>query len=185
MSAIPWLCPDCRYAAGNSHLHYGVTGSPAGQAMACMTDGCDCDRRVAPLVPPVRTPYYAPSSGAEAPPETNVPAGALRSDKRSRVAVAASIERVFNDEIKLLYRAGQAEYAHDRENAFANFERQAEEQGITPEQVLCVFARKHWDGIVAFVRGHKSQREDVRGRINDLIVYLHLLRAMIDAGEEA
>jgi hypothetical protein len=46
--------------------------------------------------------------------------------------------------------------------------------------VLWVYARKHIDGIVAYLQGHKSQREDVRGRINDLIVYCIILRAMIE-----
>ena len=39
---------------------------------------------------------------------------------------------------------------------------------------------KHIDGIAAFVKGHKSQREDVRGRITDCIVYLMLLWGMIE-----
>ena len=44
---------------------------------------------------------------------------------------------------------------------------------------------KHIDGILAFINGHKSQREDVRGRLTDVIVYLTLLWGMIDEdGEE-
>ena len=39
---------------------------------------------------------------------------------------------------------------------------------------------KHVDGIAAYVKGHKSQREDVRGRITDCIVYLMLLWGMIE-----
>lgn len=38
---------------------------------------------------------------------------------------------------------------------------------------------KHVDGINAFIKGHKSQREDVTGRITDCIVYLMLLWGMI------
>jgi len=38
---------------------------------------------------------------------------------------------------------------------------------------------KHIDGISAYVKGHKSQREDVTGRITDAIVYLMLLWAMV------
>ena len=73
---------------------------------------------------------------------------------------------------------GQKEYAHAEENAFGNFERTGEELVISREKVLMIFARKHWDGIVAYVNGHKSQRESVQGRINDLINYLILLRGM-------
>jgi hypothetical protein len=76
--------------------------------------------------------------------------------------------------------AGQKEYAHAEDNALDNFERLAKILGLTREQVLLVYAMKHLDGICAYVKGHKSQREDVRGRINDMIVYLCLLRGMVE-----
>ncbi len=90
------------------------------------------------------------------------------------------MEHVFTTEIQKLREEGQKEYAHDEENALANFDRQAEEMDINPEQVLWVYAMKHRDGIAAHIKGHTSQREDIRGRINDLIVYLFLLRGMIE-----
>tara|TARA_R110002012_G_scaffold61490_3_gene161239 strand:- start:3391 stop:3582 length:192 start_codon:yes stop_codon:yes gene_type:complete len=43
-----------------------------------------------------------------------------------------------------------------------------------------VYLLKHIDGIASFVNGYQSQREDVRGRITDAIVYLCLLWGMID-----
>lgn len=79
--------------------------------------------------------------------------------------------------------AGQKEYAHDENNAFANFERIAHDIDIDRERILWVYAMKHRDGIASYLKGHKSQREDVRGRIKDLIVYLCLLRGMIDENE--
>ena len=93
------------------------------------------------------------------------------------------MEHVFSTEIQVLREEGQKEYAHDEENAFANFDRQAEESDITPEQVLWVHAMKHKDGITAHIKGHTSQRENIRGRINDLIVYLFLLRGMVERRE--
>lgn len=78
----------------------------------------------------------------------------------------------------LLREAGQKEYAHEEDNAFANFERVAEYLDISREQVLMVYLLKHIDGIAAWVKGHKSQREDVTGRIGDARVYLGLLYAM-------
>ena len=48
------------------------------------------------------------------------------------------------------------------------------------KKVLWVFALKHRDGIASFLKGHVSQREDVCGRINDFIVYLFILRGMIE-----
>jgi len=73
---------------------------------------------------------------------------------------------------------GQKEYAHTEENVFANFERVAESLEISKEQALMVYLMKHMDGINAWVKGHKSQREDVTGRIKDAIVYLCLLWGM-------
>lgn len=92
------------------------------------------------------------------------------------------MDKVF-DECRALRTAGQQEYAHRDENAFANFERVAERLGLDRKQVLLVYVEKHLDGIHSFVQGHRSQREDVRGRINDLITYACLLRGMIE--EEA
>ena len=46
-----------------------------------------------------------------------------------------------------------------------------------------VYLLKHIDGISSFVNGHQSQREDVRGRITDVIVYLCLLWGMIEKEE--
>jgi hypothetical protein len=74
--------------------------------------------------------------------------------------------------------AGQKEYAQDSDNVFANFERIAKALDQSKEQVLMTYLLKHIDGIIAYVKGHKSQREDVTGRITDAIVYLMLLWAM-------
>ena len=75
--------------------------------------------------------------------------------------------------------AGQKEYAHEQENVFANFERVAQSIDSTRAKVLMVYLLKHIDGISAYAKGHKSQREDVRGRITDAIVYLWLLWGMV------
>lgn len=79
--------------------------------------------------------------------------------------------------------AGQREYAHDEDNCHANFDRLAKMLNLNREQVLMVYAVKHWDGIVSWVNGHTSQREDVRGRIKDLRLYLGLLWGMIEDRE--
>ena len=77
--------------------------------------------------------------------------------------------------------AGQKEYARKNNNAFANFERVGKNLDLSREDVLLVYLLKHIDGICSFVKGHKSQREDVRGRITDAIVYLCLLWGMIES----
>jgi len=86
-------------------------------------------------------------------------------------------------EIKRTRDSGQKEYAHDEDNVFANFERSASLLDIPRDKALMVFLLKHIDGISAYVKGHKSQREDVTGRITDAIVYLCLLRGMIEDGK--
>ena len=78
---------------------------------------------------------------------------------------------------------GQKEYAHTDNNVFANFDRVGSLLEIGSERTLMVYLLKHIDGITAHVKGHKSQREDVRGRIKDAIVYLMLLWAMIEEKE--
>ena len=84
------------------------------------------------------------------------------------------------DEIKETRDDGQKEYAHNAVNVFANFERTSRQLNTTRDKVLMTFLMKHIDGIVAHINGHTSQREDVRGRIKDCIVYLTLLWAMVE-----
>ena len=79
--------------------------------------------------------------------------------------------------------AGQKEYARTQDNVFANFERVSSFTGVSREQALMTYLLKHIDGIMAHINGHKSQREDVSGRITDAIVYLLLLQGMIDDGK--
>lgn len=101
---------------------------------------------------------------------------------KTKKDIASLMDRIFK-ELQETREAGQREYAHDEDNAFANFERPAKDLGISREMVLWVFAMKHKDGIASYIKGHKSQREDVRGRIKDLIVYLILLWGMVDDNE--
>ena len=76
------------------------------------------------------------------------------------------------------HASGSKEYANDDANIFANFERVADRLDLSKQEALLVYLLKHIDGIVSHVKGQKSQREDVRGRITDAIVYLCILWAM-------
>jgi len=64
------------------------------------------------------------------------------------------------------------------------FNRLAEQLHMDRKQVLWVYMQKHFDGILAYINGFKSQREDVRGRIKDARLYLALLRGMIEEEEQ-
>jgi hypothetical protein len=86
-------------------------------------------------------------------------------------------------QIQKTREAGQKEYARKQNNAFANFERIAENLNLDRKEVLLVYMLKHIDGISSYIKGHKSQREDVRGRITDTIVYLCLLWGMIEQND--
>lgn len=95
----------------------------------------------------------------------------------------SEIMEIIFEECRGLRAAGQKEYAGKGQSAFANFDRVALMTGVERRQNLLVYALKHWDGIVHHVQGQVSQRENVRGRINDLIVYMCLLRGIIDEDE--
>tara|TARA_R100000781_G_C4059806_1_gene120616 strand:- start:600 stop:902 length:303 start_codon:yes stop_codon:yes gene_type:complete len=80
--------------------------------------------------------------------------------------------------------AGQNEYARDSENVFANFERVASFTKTTREKALLTYMIKHIDGLCAYADGHRSQREDVRGRLTDIIVYAMLFWGMVESNEK-
>jgi hypothetical protein len=83
------------------------------------------------------------------------------------------------------------EYKRREDNQFANFERGAAALGLTREQVLLVYASKHYDSIVTYVKDHASGRpagnyaEPITGRIDDLILYMLLFRGMVEDAELA
>lgn len=89
------------------------------------------------------------------------------------------IDNVFC-KVKSMHTEGQKEYAMTEDNVFANFERIANQTGQNKEMILWIYLMKHVDGIASYLRGHKSQREDVRGRLTDAIVYLCILWGMIE-----
>ena len=78
---------------------------------------------------------------------------------------------------------GQDEYARTTDDVLANFKRIARWQGQTQEKILMTYMLKHIDGILAYINGHTSQRENVRGRITDIMVYCMLLWAMVEDAE--
>lgn len=83
------------------------------------------------------------------------------------------------EEVTRIRREGQSEYARDIKNVFANFERVASFIRQPKEKVLLTYMIKHVDGLCAYADGHKSQREDVRGRLTDIIVYSILFWGMV------
>jgi hypothetical protein len=74
------------------------------------------------------------------------------------------------------------EYAGDIDR-LANFRRNALNLGLNMEDVWAVYAGKHWDAIMQYVRDlregkTRTRLESIEGRMDDLIVYLILAKAM-------
>lgn len=70
------------------------------------------------------------------------------------------------------------EYSRDTDQ-LANFKRQAEELNATPEKILMVYLNKHLDSIKSFVKTGKVLSEPIEGRIDDAILYLILLKGIV------
>ncbi len=86
--------------------------------------------------------------------------------------------------IETLSRLKGGEYAGDVDR-LANFRRNAEALGLEMEQVWAVYAAKHWDAIMQYVRDlgqgiERERLEAIPGRMDDLIVYLILAKAMYE-----
>ena len=76
------------------------------------------------------------------------------------------------------------EYAGDNDR-LANFRRNAERWGMTMEQCWGVYVSKHYDAIQQYVQdlasGKDRQRlEGLGSRVDDIIVYMLLFKAMLD-----
>ena len=101
----------------------------------------------------------------------------------SRTQALLALEHLSNGELET-WGIANNEYA-DSDNIFANFNRISAHLGIPPEQVLMVYAHKHMDGITSWVKGNKTHREGIVGRINDLRIYLAILYLMNAARESS
>ena len=92
------------------------------------------------------------------------------------------VARTFK-EVERLGIVKGGEYAGD-EDRLANFRRNAEATGVTMEAVWRVYAGKHWDAISQFVSDVQAGKtriraESLEGRVDDMIVYLLLFKAML------
>lgn len=71
------------------------------------------------------------------------------------------------------------EYRGSDDDQLANFYRSAKEAGIKPTQAWLVFFNKHIDAIKSFIRTESIFSEPIEGRIDDAILYLILLKALL------
>jgi len=87
-------------------------------------------------------------------------------------------------QIKKLGELKGGEYAGDTDR-LANFRRNGVNLGLNMETIWAVYAGKHWDAINQFIqdleKGKTRERmEPIEGRVDDMLVYLILFKAMLD-----
>lgn len=90
------------------------------------------------------------------------------------------LENTYKSLLELTATKGE-EYSRDVDQ-LANFKRQSVELGISPEQVLQVYLNKHLDSIKSFIKTQKVLSEPIEGRIDDAILYLILLKGLLEDG---
>jgi len=81
----------------------------------------------------------------------------------------------------LVVKGGEYAGSVDR---LANFKRGADLVGVTPLQCLFVYLSKHYDAVATFVRDQangedRPRSEPIEGRLDDLINYCLLAKALI------
>lgn len=91
-------------------------------------------------------------------------------------------------QIEHLSVAKGGEYAGD-DDRLANFRRNAEAAGCSMELCWRIYAGKHWDAVSQFIKdlqtGKERERsEPIQGRLDDLIVYLVLMKAIMEERDE-
>ena len=79
----------------------------------------------------------------------------------------------------LLVRKG-IDYTRRGNDRLSNFKQNAEALGLSPIQVWAVYASKHWDAVMSFIKSGHLESEAIEGRIDDLSNYLYLLEALLN-----
>lgn len=92
-------------------------------------------------------------------------------------------------EMDRLLNVKGGEYANSLD-VLANFKRGAELVGLQPLQVLFVYLSKHYDGVASYVRKTAAGKqpvlsEPIEGRLDDIIVYCTLAKALISEAKSA
>lgn len=96
-------------------------------------------------------------------------------------------EKIFQPTIKQMQELGRVkggEYSGDADR-LDNFKRNAAALGLDPLQVWAVYAAKHWDSLMTFIRDitegktDRPRSEAIDGRADDLLVYMMLFKALL------
>ncbi len=84
--------------------------------------------------------------------------------------------RIRQDE---LLRVKGADYTRKDPDRLSNFKTVANSLGLDPLQVWAVYAGKHWEAIMSYIKTGKAESEAIEGRLDDLCNYLYLAEALI------
>ena len=89
-----------------------------------------------------------------------------------------------NTQIEMLSTVKGGEYAAGLDRLI-NFRRASKMHGVPMELVWAIYAGKHWDAVMQYVNDvgagvERPRLEPISGRLDDLIVYCILLKAMIE-----
>lgn len=93
------------------------------------------------------------------------------------------LHETFNNIIRLSNLKG-GEYAGD-DDRLENFRRNADRLGRPMEQIWAVYVNKHYDAIMQFIKDiatgkHRERLEPLSSRVDDIIVYMLLFKAMLE-----
>ena len=90
------------------------------------------------------------------------------------ILVNAAIKR----QLVLLQQKGE-DYTRKNTDRLFNFKHTAAEIGLSPFQVWAIYASKHWDALMTFIKTGKTESEPIASRLDDLHNYLYLLEGLI------
>jgi hypothetical protein len=96
-------------------------------------------------------------------------------------------ETTFASNLKLM-EVKNGEYSGNVD-ALGNFHRGSQLAGVTPLQCALTYASKHFDAIATYVRDQatgavRPRSEKIEGRLDDLIVYAVLMKALIAEADQ-
>lgn len=95
--------------------------------------------------------------------------------------------RLINITVDSLYQLSRlkgGEYSGDSD-ILANFRRNGQALGLPMETIWAVYAAKHWDAVTQYIKDlqtgvTRERLEPIAGRLDDLILYCILFKAMLD-----
>ncbi len=82
----------------------------------------------------------------------------------------------------LLEKKG-ADYTRHDPDRLSTFKRLAKDLDIPSNKVWAIFASKHWEALMSFIKTGKAESEAIEGRFDDLHNYLYLLEGLLEDGK--